>query len=97
MPYRTIADISFIAAAPPRFDFLTTNFVQIAEAGKGWIVDDEGAGRRSGRHGRRGRAAPQEADLADRRAGVQEDNGRRAVEGLRIDLDATVGDHVHVP
>jgi len=29
MPYRTIAAMSFLPAAPPRFDFLTMNFVQI--------------------------------------------------------------------
>src|SRR3982074_3537409 len=66
------------------------------EAGERRIVDDQGARCRSRSHGRRSRAAPQEADLADRGTGARDDEAACTPGGLPIDVDATVGDHVHV-
>ena len=64
------------------------------EAGERRIADDQAGCCRSCDHGRHGRAAPQECDLADREPGR---TTFALAATFQIDVDATIGDHVHVP
>ena len=68
----------------------------LLEARKRGVVDEQGCGRRSRRDGRRGRAAAQEADLADRGSSAA-DRVPFRTDRRALDVDPTIRDQVHVP